>query len=268
MKKITLAIALILSATIMLTAQDNKSSENETSSANTENKEVKKSKSNSGSSFHFGLKASPSLSWLKPNSKYLLHDGNKLNINGGLIMDFNFTDNYAFSTGFEISTFGGKLAYPSSNKDSVFYNTSETDSIPFLLTTRNHKLRYVNIPITLKLKTNQIGAMVYYGQFGFDLGLRWRAMADDDGTQKAILTTNKDVEIQEEIGFFRLALNVGLGVEYNLVGNTSLLVGVNYNNGFTNSFRKDSKFLRDKDSQRLKQDAFANYVALSVGVLF
>jgi len=267
MRRLILTLALVMSMVIMLTAQESTSSENETNTSDTENQDVKKSKKNSEASFHFGLKASPSLSWLKPNSKYLTHDGSRLNINGGLIMDFNFTDNYAFSTGFEIASFGGKLAYPATNKDSVFYYP-ENDTIPFLLSTRVHKFRYINVPLTLKLKTNQIGAIVYYGQFGFDLGLRWRAMADDYGYQKKINTENNDVEINEEISFFRLALNVGLGIEYNLAGSTSLLIGANYNNGFTNAFRKDSKYLKDKNGERLKQDAFANYVSLSVGVLF
>ncbi|HRS54081.1 MAG TPA: porin family protein, partial [Bacteroidales bacterium] len=215
----------------------------------------------------FGLKVSPAMSWIKPDIKTISYEGSRININGGLITDFNFTNNYAFSTGFEIISFGGKLGYPNSTADSVYYIPSE-DTIPFLLLNRTYRLRYVNLPLTLKLKTNQIGSMVYYGQFGFDMGLRWRALADDEGYQKRITTTNKDVTVQEDVSFFRLSLNVGLGVEYNLAGNTSLLIGANYNNGFTNAFRKESKVLANKNGSRLKQNAFANYVALSVGVLF
>jgi len=224
---------------------------------------IDSTKKTEGQGFHFGLKVSPAISWLKSNNKNIKNDGNRLNVNGGLILDFNFTDNYAFSTGFEISSFGGKFKF-----DSITLYTDAEDGNDFLLTNRIHRFRYVTVPLALKLKTNQIGAMVYYGQFGFDMGMRWRALADDEGSKKGIKTNLKDVDIQKDVSFLRLALNVGLGVEYNLAGNTSLLIAANYNNGFLNAFRKESRLLRDADNKWIKQDAFANYVALSVGVLF
>ncbi len=203
MKKNILFFFTFLISSIILSAQENTGINNSSAKAKEENTNNKKSEQ----VFHFGLKASPAITWLKPNSKFLSYNSTRFNIDGGLIMDFNFTDNYAFSTGFEIVSTGGKLNYPVTAGDSVFYKP-ENDSLWFYLIDRTYRLRYVNIPLTLKLKTNQIGAMVYYGQFGFDFGLRWRAMADDNGTQKKISTFNDDIDIQKEINFLRLSLNV------------------------------------------------------------
>lgn len=222
------------------------------------------------SGFHFGLKATPVLSWYVPDNKKFANDGSKLGFGYGLITEFGFSSNYAFSTGLEVLNAGGKLAMP----DSTFYTVLNEDVNPvrtdtFILDKRTYNLRYVNVPLHLKLKTNQIGAMTYFGEFGFDLSILWKSSSDDDGNffgQSA--TTRQDVDLSGDINFMRLALNVGLGTEYNLSGSTSMVFSVNYNNGFTNALKKNSKTLVDKNFNTLEQKAMFNYVGLTVGVLF
>jgi hypothetical protein len=222
--------------------------------------------------FHFGLKASPALSWFMPKDKKFTNNGSKLGFGYGLITEFGFSKNYAFSTGLEILNAGGKIGFPKS-PDSTFYLVQNEDVTPtrtdtFLLQERNYRLRYVNLPLLLKLKTNQLGAMTYFGQFGFDVSFKWQAMANDNVNLNGTATTRNDVDITKDINFLRLALNVGLGAEYNLSGSTSLVFSVNYNNGFTNALRKNSKTLYNKKFTALEQNSVFNYVAFTVGVLF
>ena len=222
--------------------------------------------------FHFGLKASPDISWFAPSDKKFTDNGTRLGFSYGLITEFGFSKNYAFSTGLEILNSGGKIGFPKS-PDSTFYTVLNEDVTPsrndtFLLQQRTYRLRYVNIPLLLKLKTNQIGGMTYFGQFGVDLSFKWQALANDEVSKDGTPSTRTDVDIAKDINFIRLALNVGLGVEYNLAGSTSLVFSVNYNNGFTNALRKNSKLLVDKNYTSLKQNAVFNYVSLTVGVLF
>jgi hypothetical protein len=217
--------------------------------------------------FHFGLKVSPALSWFAPGDKTFTNDGSRLGFGYGLITEFGFSKNYAFSTGLEILNAGGKLGFP----DSTLYTLPDvahpklTDT--FLLKRRTYKLRYVDIPLLLKLKTNAIGSMTYFGQFGIDAAILWQATANDN--VDGITPTNSDVDISKDINFIRLALNVGLGAELNLSGSTSLVFSINYNNGFTNALRKKSKMLYNKNfDTHLVQTAVFNYVGLTVGVLF
>lgn len=225
--------------------------------------------------FHFGLKVSPALSWFMPDNKKFSNAGSKIGFGYGLMAEFGFSKNYAFSTGLEILNSGGKLNFPTTPDNAYYTKPTETDT--FLLSKRIYWLRYVNIPLHLKLKTNQIGSMTYFGEFGFDASILWKARANDDGnflSQSA--TTRQDVDIAKDVNFIRLALNVGLGAEYNLSGSTSLVFSVNYNNGFTNALKKNSKDLflyNSYDSDRKKtlpliQNAVFNYVGLTVGVLF
>jgi hypothetical protein len=211
--------------------------------------------SGSGHLFHFGLKISPDLSWFKPSDKTLSNSGSKLGFSYGLITEFGFSKNYAFSTGLEILNASGKLKF----QDSTWYNATHN-----IIYDRTYKLRYINIPLLLKLKTNQIGSMTYFGQFGIDASFLWKATADDNVGLNGTQTPLNDINISKDVNFLRLALNVGLGAEYNLAGTTSLVFSLNYNNGFTNALRKDSKFV----STNLNQSAVFNYVGLTVGVLF
>lgn len=224
--------------------------------------------SNSSSSkhlFHFGLKLAPDIAWFKPSDKSLTNNGAKLGFCYGLITEFGFSKNYAFSTGLEILNTGGKLGF----QNPTYYSTQNNNSNDTILTNRNYKLRYINIPLLLKLKSNQIGALTYFGQFGFDAAFLWKATSDDNITNiiNGTSATLTDVNIYKDADIARLALNVGLGAEYNLAGSTSLVFSLNYNNGFINALRNDSK-LGSSLNIKLKQSAVFNYVSLTVGVLF
>jgi len=108
------------------------------------------------SKFHFGLKASPSLSWMKPDIKGISSDGSNINFSYGLITEFSLTPSYLFSTGIEIMNTGGNLAFDSKN----VYKTSDNDTI--FLDSRKYNIRYLNIPIGLKFKTKEVGFFTYF----------------------------------------------------------------------------------------------------------
>jgi len=234
---------------------------------------VKAQESSGGfKSFSFGLKAIPSLSFFKSETADFENASPKLNFGYGLITEFHFAPNYSLLTGLEIKDNGGNLNYVNRN---VFYTPEgDADSMFFYVHNRKIFTKYLNIPLVLKLKTNEIGYLKYYGQFGVDAGFRLKARATDEGRYEntTSISSKSDVVIDNEINLIRLALNVGLGAEYNLSGGTSLVIGLNYSNGFTNMLKKESKNLfKLDDNNRLKelnQKAYNSYVALTVGILF
>ena len=216
--------------------------------------------------FHFGLKASPSLSWMKPDVKGISNNGSTINFSYGLITEFNITQSYLFSTGIEIMNTGGNLLFDANN---VIYLSEPNDTIH--LDSRKYNLRYLNIPIGLKFKTKEVGYFTYFAQCGIDIGLRLKASAEDKGKLLNTPSKYEDIDIIDDTQFFRTALNIGVGFEYGLVGNTVLLVGINYNNGFSNALQKESKQLRDintNPNNPIEQKAYTNYVSLTLGVLF
>jgi len=233
--------------------------------------------------FRFGLKVAPSVAWLGPdktkfNDLDVENGGAKLKFGYGLITEFVLAKNYSFLTGVEVTYLGGGINYNTANNVNYKLN----DSTALFLKSREYKQQYITIPLALKLKTNEIGYMTYFGQIGVDASFKIKGRANDAGTLfspdstgaftvQGIDHSESDVDILKQINLFRIALNVGIGAEWNIAGNTSLLFAVNYNNGFTNFFynkNKDANTLVDKTGQKLEQKASSNYVALTVGVLF
>ncbi|NVO03730.1 MAG: PorT family protein [Bacteroidetes bacterium] len=214
--------------------------------------------------FRFGLKAQPSLGWYKPEDiKKYTSGGTKMKFGYGLITEFRLSKVAAFQTGLEINSSGGIIDYADTT-----YSIPEVDT--FFLKTRSYGVNYIDIPISLKLKSAEIGSITYWGQFGVNASIRWKGKATDTGhfVGTTTETDQANLDVSKDLNLIQLGLNVGIGIEYNLAGSTSLLVGVNYHNGFTNIMSSESKLLMDKNFVKIKQNTKANFVSLTVGVLF
>ncbi len=195
--------------------------------------------------FHFGLNIAPGIAWIKPDTKGFDNDGVKLAFSYGIITEFAFNQNqnYALATGLQVSYRGGKI----SNLDSIVVgNGFKPVNSKTKLT-----LQYLELPVTLKMKTNEIGAFKYFGQFGLLPAFNIKATSVNDN---GFNITNEN--IKSDINAFSASLLVALGFEYNLVGNTSLVVSAAFNNGLTD-------VLDNKDVK-----AISNLINLNVGILF
>jgi opacity protein-like surface antigen len=220
MKKVTLALAAACCATFM-NAQD-------------------------GKAVRFGLKVAPNLGWIKPDDKTIENSGTEVGFNFGLMGDFRIgNDNYAFSTGlFYLTKVGGSF------EQTVGVDTLKTT------TKSTVKLAYVQLPLTLKLKTTEIGYMTYFGQIGIENGLNVGAKADMETTDRNGTVKVEDEDFSEFVATYRAALLVGAGLEYNFSGNTSAMLALTYSNGFTN--------MLDSDLGKAK----LHYFELALGVFF
>jgi hypothetical protein len=296
---------------------------NAQTSENKETKEVKivkkttettapaDSKENEIKNFRFGLAIMPSVNWYDTESKILQRNGAALKFGGGLIMEFRLAKVASIQTGVNILTAGGKLIYRNGglynpgattinyyydNKvgDIVEYNSVTASTINshtrYQLNARKYKTTYISVPVLLKLKTREIGSMVYFGQFGLNSFFRWKARANDevqvlDASNSGTNEKKSNLMISKDASIYNAALNFGLGAEYNLAGTTSLVIGANYNLGFTNVLRKDSKYLEKRFNHDdynmnsttnntyytvgpLEQIVKENSIVLTVGVLF
>jgi hypothetical protein len=233
---------------------------------------VQISKADDFRKFRFGLAAAPNVSWLKPDATALGSGKPSLKFSYGLMTEFGLSDNYYFATGVNVLTMGGSLTF----RDTIGFFPNDTINF-FRLTERQYTMQYVDIPLTLKMRTNEIGYMRYFGQFGLNLGFNTKSRARDKGFIAGTETTLADRDITKtDVQLFRVGLNVGFGFEYNLVGNTAMVVSVNYNNGFTNALNKKSRTIfppiPNPDASRkgdgIEQKATSNFVALTVGIMF
>lgn len=195
------------------------------------------------SQVRLGLTAHPTFGFLKvENGK---GNGLSTGFSYGLMSDFEFAENYSFATGLTVTTINGKgtiLNYQPYH--SVSATNAEYD-VKF-------KMQYLQIPLSVKLKTDEKDNMKWYGQFGLTTDFRIGAKQDVD---RGNTTLVDDIKATDNTKFFRAGMIIGGGVEYRLSGKTSLLGGLTYNNGLTNMA---------KNNQTIKN----HYVALNIGVFF
>ncbi len=111
------------------------------------------------------------MGWISTDSKTLDSDGSRLGFRFGLLADVQLGSNanYFFSTGLFLNNVGAKTKF--SLGDSL--NTVFKSEV---------KYQYVELPVTIKLKTNEIGYMTYFGQHRIRcVGVRVAAKSKTEG---------------------------------------------------------------------------------------
>lgn len=206
--------------------------------------------------FVFGFKAGPALGWMKPDTKGYEGDGMKAGFTWGFIADFFLMENYGVNTGFDVIFLNGGLKIP--HKLAVDDATSYDGTL-----TREYKLKYIQVPVTMKMRTNELGKFRVYGQIGFGANFLIGAKADDEFSSPGYNTSSEDEDIYDDMTFMRAALILGAGAEYSLGGSTSLMAGISFNNGFLD-------VLNGKNSldPALNNKALANFLSLEIGIVF
>jgi len=228
-----------------------------------------------------GFLVMPSVDWFGIDTREVKMDAAHVKFGYGVTTEFAFGNNYAFVTGIEHKMGGATVDF----ETRPFYTTLD-DSV-MILDTRSYKLDYVNIPIGLKLMTNEIGYFTYFGKFGVDASFLVRARADDNGTYTSDVTENielDDRDIFSEVSMFKVGLNVGAGAEWNFSGNTSLIFGLSYHYGFIDVFKDpdqadlntehalgsafDTNAISNKVTSPLSLTGNAQFITLDIGILF
>jgi len=192
----------------------------------------------------FSVFFEPQMSWLAPDVKSISRDELKAGFNTGLIMDKYFTENYAFSTGISIWNTGGSLLYIDSTGFDFNYGRQ-----PLLANSvMSYRLQYINIPLGLKLNSNEIGYIRFFAHPGINTHINIKASADVLSDDMSYESEN----ISDAIHKMSMSYFIGAGIEYSLGGNTALILGVYYQSGFLDIIKtKDYKVTISSVSLRL-----------------
>lgn len=174
-----------------------------------------------GRSVRFGFKVDPVfINSLSPKENGIEKASSGFGVNYGLMADIMFSDGRgAFATGFEVAHSSASLDY--TEKEGL--NGTGEYKI---------KLQHIQIPLSVKLKTNENNGLRWWGQFGTYLAPLIGSRVDytpggsNAGTeisnQKAMNATNK----------VNMGLLIGAGGELTVAEKTDLFFGVGFENGF------------------------------------
>jgi len=238
-------------------------------------------KSEDVKNFRFGVSALPALNWYKPaDLKKFKNEGVVARLGVLLNAEYSFSGNFAFGFGIGITSAGGKISFLDSvgyklddDKMLAWNSNSTATSKTYLLKTRGYRASYFLLPVSLKMRTHEIGYMRYFFEPRFNLGIRKNVKADDEVDDWGSTSGNKqeDINISDDMSPLCLSVTLSGGGEYYISGSTALVFALGYHYGLSNTVQgKSENLLRTKNGAptQLEQKFAQNGIALSVGILF
>ncbi|GAC1591116.1 MAG: hypothetical protein NVS3B25_10230 [Hymenobacter sp.] len=181
--------------------------------------------STASAQFEIGLKVSPSITSLRaesPTDHGFASDGSKFGFGGGLVVDYFFGENYAFSTGLLLTGKGGTVSYTDVS--------SGVTGQPFKAT-QKISTQYLELPVSVKLFTNEVApATRLYFQVGGSLNVPIGTRINDSKFYTDPATMN-ETKASDHILFIDADALAGFGAEYQLAKSTKVFAGISYHRG-------------------------------------
>lgn len=200
----------------------------------------------SDSKYRFGLHFTPNRSWVMPETRILNQERGGHGFGYGLMIERKIGNNYFFATGLSVNQlqFGSSL-------DTNVYVRKNTLPAGFSNIQYEYRAQYFELPLSMKMRTNQMGAIRIYGQFGINTGLLFQARAritnipgEFDPEEYFFINRVEDYKNDntndDRVTALRAGIIIGAGVEYLLSGDTHLVMGIRLDNPFTDNFRGDA----------------------------
>lgn len=182
--------------------------------------------------FQFGLNVSPGVNITSTKWEGIVETENHISFNWGFLGNFYLVENYGFSTGFNIlSQKGG------------YYYLSDTDSISSTLRC-NIETQYLEIPLSLMMRTEKLGNFRIFSNIGYGLGIRINA---------------NDFQYKDDLKKIRHGLILKLGAEYKVYKSTYLTFALKYNDNFGEIYKNENS---------LHHNIKLNCLSLEIGFMF
>lgn len=203
-----------------------------------------------------GLILGYGMNFQKMGTKKIASDGVGSDLTIGANANFGFNETIGLCTGIEFDF--ETLKYKSAGIDNIYYNYNDAQiqnneetvadvNELFRLNTREQKGVYLTIPTMMVFRTKFIGYFRYFGKFGLrnsfllknhinDVGENF--LVDDSnpvasevfGTESGY---NENMQAKGEMFFFKSAVGLCGGAEWNFTGGTCLVAELGYYYGFT-----------------------------------
>ncbi|HET7733652.1 MAG TPA: porin family protein [Paludibacter sp.] len=202
------------------------------------------------SKMSFGLKISPTVSWINVVNTNMQADGAALKFGVGGVLSYELLPNFSLVSGVNYNSYGGYVYDNESLNNTVFRN--------------NYRVDYteIEVPIALKLKTKTSNKMAYFLQGGFSAGFI------NNSTEKRIPLAQNAKPVYTDISLMtnptRLNCLFGAGVEYSLGKKTNLFGLISYKNSLTN--QANSISYADRYNSLLQM--YPGSMEFSVGIMF
>ena len=222
--------------------------------------------------FSFGFKVGPNFGWAGSSTNTAKALKARTGADLGFIAEYYFTDNYALITGIDVSFLGGRYNFENGRMIG--------DSIPVFQTymvDRTYKTTLYELPLMLKLVTNDLGAYPIraYAQVGGGVGYNHKVTVKDGIDGGEISETWE--KTNKEFSNLRVSLKIGAGAQYTIEDNLRVFLGIYYSHDVVNNINwvkpnyagnyigADETVLQERET---KLNLLQNRIGIEVGVLF
>lgn len=228
----------------------------------------------------FGGTIIPSLNWYKPdNLKKFQANGTVARFGVLINGEYSFSGNFALGFGIGINSGGGKITFVDTANyffsDDAVISVSDTVGLNgkyevYKLNDRTYNAGYYVLPVSIKMRTNEIGYMRYFFEPRLNVNIRRKVRADDNlFSYKTFQTANQtDLDITKDMSFMRFAVTLSAGGEYYVSGSTAFVFAIGYDYGLSNAVQKKSEYLIRNNWKPVEQKFIQSGMVLTLGVLF
>jgi len=219
----------------------------------------------------FGFQVSPTIGWLSDNNRNIEGSGSNLGLSLGLMAEYFFQENYAFTfgAGFAFNQ-GGDLQHRLPGR-----YWPETDRFPSpdtlaANTELKYNIQYVEIPFGLKMRTRQYGYIRYFLQPNVLIGFKTQTKGKLEGPNSG--GEIEDLDIRREVNLLNMGIGIGGGLEFEISEDTHLVGGFNLLFGIVDISKdqSDNVFDPERPGVALSDDSKTklNRFTIRIGILF
>ncbi len=165
--------------------------------------------------FQFGVKGNPIIYWTKAESRKpdvkAANEGIVVGFSYGLYGEKALSPNYAVAVGIY------------HHMNGVKYSVTDIDAVQASI---HHKLQHITIPVSMVLRTNEIGYMTYFARFGalLSVGVKSKGVITRGGSELP--------EVPVKYNPLGVGMVMGVGGQYSLGGKTALVGAIRFENYF------------------------------------
>jgi hypothetical protein len=226
----------------------------------------------------FGVQASPTWSWVRTDDKSLEGLGTNWGLKLGAVGEFYFAPNYAIATGIGFAFNQGGRIQNGYAKGEFWPNSQLALPLQSLPTYAklHYRLNYIEIPVSLKLRggSNENSPVKYFVELPtLTLSILTKSVGDITGytgLPAGSADQANDIKLVREVHPLALSLGLSAGIEYELAANANLMVGLGYQQMFTDFTTDNGKLYTSTATSPASDNSKATIrsLVLKVGIFF
>lgn len=196
--------------------------------------------------YRFGVYVSPVISWFRTDIDEVKNQGARAGFNFGISAERPLTDNWYFSSGLAFINSSARLK----SINPSHFRFPDFTSIVAAGDPVIYRIRYISVPVGIKIKTSEVGYLTYFAEFGLDPKVVVRGVAD-------IPSINIEGEnAMNEIRRFNIGYHLNAGADYSIDGRTSVILGLGYESNIIDTTRDIDGQPTDRTSHKLLKFIF------------